>query len=257
MLGAVSVTALGLDAADTWRGASGTLLGQLIGTQSEEVCPVGMVEVAVGQTFRCVDQYEVSTAPECAIKDPAGPRDTEVNLAMTDCLPVSEAQRMPWRFVAREEAARLCARAGKRLPTAAEWYTVALDTPDEPCLQGGVLRPAGTASACVSPMGAFDLVGNVWEWVVDDVIDGVWEGRKLPETGYVVQVDRAGVATVTSSSTESQVLDQAYFWSQAPGAYGMIRGGFYGSRADAGVVAVHAATPPSFTGEAVGFRCVR
>jgi hypothetical protein len=257
MVGAVSITALGLDAADTWRGSTGTLLSQLIGSHADEGCLEGMVPVAVGQTFRCIDRYEASTAADCTIKDPAGPRDTETNLMTTDCRPVSEVGRLPWRFVAREDAARLCTRAGKRLPSADEWYTAALDTPDEPCLRGGTLRSAGTVSTCLSPHGAYDLVGNVWEWVADDVIDGMWEGRLLPETGYVTQVDRAGIATVTSSSTANRALDHAYFWSQTSGAYGMIRGGFYGSRADAGVVSVHAATPPSFTGEAVGFRCVK
>lgn len=257
MFGALTITALGLDAADTWRGSSGTLLGQLIGSQVETGCGDGMSPVAVGQTFTCVDQFEVSAGDGCPVTDPAGPRDTEANLAETDCLPVSKAGAAPWRYVAREEAVRLCARAGKRLPTAAEWYVVALDTPDHSCIDGGGLRKTGSAPACISAVGGYDLVGNVWEWVADDVFDGVWAGRPLPEEGYVSQVDQAGVATVTTSSTPSQSLDDAYFWSAPSGVFGMIRGGFYGSRADGGVAAVHAATPPSFTGEAVGFRCVR
>lgn len=257
MVGAVLITALGLDAADTWRGSSGTLLGQLVGSQAEATCPAGMDEVAVGQTFTCIDRYEVSASEECPVTNPAGPRDTEANIAVSTCTPESRVAALPWRFVSREAAARLCARVGKRLPTAAEWYMAALDTPDEPCMAAGSLRMTGEAPNCVSSVGAHDMVGNVWEWVADDVFDGLWEGRVLPSEGYINQVDRAGIATVTGTTTPDRSLDEAYFWSGAPGAFGMIRGGFYGSRADAGVVAVHAATPPSFTGEAVGWRCVR
>lgn len=257
MIGAVAITALGLDAADTWRGSSGTMLGQLIGSEAGEVCPAGMVEVVVGQTFNCIDRYEVSAGDGCPVANPAGPKDTESNVAVPTCEPESRAEAVPWRFVSREAAARLCARVGKRLPTAAEWYTAALDTPDEPCMAAGSLRTTGEASNCVSSVGAQDMVGNVWEWVADDVFDGLWEGRVLPSEGYIGQVDRAGIATVTSTTSPDQSFDEAYFWSGTVGAFGMIRGGFYGSRADAGVVTVHAATPPSFTGEAVGWRCVR
>ncbi len=257
MVGAVAITALGLDAADTWRGSSGTLLGQLVGSQEEASWPGGMVEVIGGQTVSCIERYEVSASEECPVTNPAGPSDTEANIAVSACMPESRAEAVPWRFVSREAAARLCARVGKRLPTAAEWYTAALDTPDEPCIASGSLRTTGEAPNCVSSVGAQDMVGNVWEWVADDVFDGLWEGRVLPSEGYVSQVDRAGIATVTGTTTPDQSFDEAYFWSGAAGAFGMIRGGFYGSRADAGVMAVHAATPPSFTGEAVGWRCVR
>jgi formylglycine-generating enzyme required for sulfatase activity len=257
IVGAVGITALGLDAADTWRGASGTLLGQLAGSQMEVVCEEGMVTVTAGQTFRCIDRYEVTASEDCPVAEPAGPYDTEVNLRAEACVPVSRANAIPWRFVSRDDAARLCARVGKRLPSAEEWYGAALNTPDTPCMGGDGLAKTGMRVGCVSSAGAHDMVGNLWEWVADDVFSGHWAGRVLPSEGYVEQVDRAGVATVTGSTSAHQSFDRSYFWSESVGVYGMIRGGFYGSRADAGVATVHAATPPTFTGEAVGFRCVR
>jgi hypothetical protein len=38
---------------------------------------------------------------------------------------------------------------------------------------------------------------------------------------------------------------------------GMFRGGFWGKADDVGIYAVYASSPPSFVGEAVGFRCVK
>jgi hypothetical protein len=256
MVGALTLTALGIDAADTWRGASGTLLGQVIGSERNQVCSEGMSEVPTAQTFRCIDRYEASASADCPVANPTGPRDTEANIAASSCRPESREGVTPWRFVAREQAARLCARVGKRLPTAAEWYDAARDTPDRSCVHG-VLHQTGSHGACRSAVGAFDMVGNLWEWVADDVFDGQWEGRVLPASGYVAQVDRAGIATLTSATSSAPTFEDAYFWSLPLGAFGMIRGGFYGSYDDAGVAAVHAATVPTFTGEAVGFRCVR
>ncbi len=64
------------------------------------------------------------------------------------------------------QAQQACALSGKRLITNGEWQRAAAGTPDgAPCLvsAGG---PGNTGTAgCVSSWGAFDMVGNVWEWV--------------------------------------------------------------------------------------------
>lgn len=258
--GAVVITALGLDAADTFNGNQGTMFGQLIATDAGEqsVCPEGMLQMSAPTTFTCVDQYEASVAEDCSVAVVGSDVDTDTVL-LERCGADSRSDTMPWIHISRDGAALACAQSGKRLPDADEWYQFSIGTPDgvDDCnILGGQLRTAGSQAACVSAAGVYDAVGNVWEWVTDDVFDGIHNNRQLPNEGYVSAVDAVGVATITTQ-TEDLAFGSDYLFSESEGAFGIMRGGFYGSREDAGVFAVQASIPTTFTGAAVGFRCVK
>src|SRR5262245_40251486 len=97
-----------------------------------------------------------------------------------DIYAVSLPSVLPSAFVTWFQAEEACANASKRLPTSAEWQVGANGTPDPgPDDQAsscntfngpadlGISTPTGTRSQCVSARGAFDMVGNVAEWVAD------------------------------------------------------------------------------------------
>jgi hypothetical protein len=254
---AVVITALGIDAADTLSGKSGSMLGQLIATE-DSTCPEGMTEVFVGQTFSCVDTYEAAPSTACSFANISSKQDTQTNINIAECAATSISDVSPWTYVNREQAQVLCMRAGKRLPTASEWHTIALGTPDtQACnTDGGGVASSGSHEDCRSAAGVYDAIGNVWEWTDDDVIQGNYSGRMLPEEGYVAQTSSDGVATMTSGTApEEFALD--YVWTNATGVYGMMRGGFYRSGDDGGVYAIQAETLPTAATVAIGFRCVR
>jgi formylglycine-generating enzyme required for sulfatase activity len=104
-----------------------------------------------------------------------------------------ERARHPANCVDQLQAGRYCAFVGKRLPTEAEWELAARgtdgrdypwgDAPPKSCTQG-ILR--GLTGGCEkkldtfevgltpdgkSPFGAWDMSGNVWEWVADGFAD--------------------------------------------------------------------------------------
>lgn len=83
---------------------------------------------------------------------------------------------IPARSINYFIAAAACRNSGKRLPSNAEWQAAALGTPDpwpqddpaEQCNLSGLSAVAtGTRSKCVSDVGAYDMVGNVIEFVAD------------------------------------------------------------------------------------------
>ncbi len=258
IFGALIVTALGIDASDTLNGSKSTLLSQII-SSGEGKCPQGMSTVDNVLGVICVDTYEVSTSSKCPISDPDQILSTLKNYEVKECIPESKSNVSPWRFVTRDQAMQLCARVSKRLPTSEEWYALSLGmvAVESNCnIASKNLSLSGAQTACVSPHGAYDLIGNVWEWVSDDVINGMYNDAKIPESGYVTQVDSSGMATVSSSEPQ-ELFGKDYFWSRGEGSFGIIRGGYYDSGTDAGVYIVHADTLPTSASAGIGFRCVK
>ncbi len=254
--GAIMFSTLGIFASDTLRGIDhdfSQIAG--IGGSAGGVCPQGMFPFKNGETLLCVDMYEASTGEKCPHRNPVNALETEKNANTAECYPASIANASPWSFISLPQAQRVCAAAGKRLPTSGEWYRIALGTQSEACVINKNAPGMTGTSECISGSGAYDTVGNVWEWV-DAAVEGVrFENRDLPPEGYVSSVDASGVA-ITSAPDPQHLYGSDYFWSKSDGVFGVIRGGFYGSGDDAGLYTVNASVATSFVSQGVGFRCV-
>lgn len=257
IVGIIVLTSFSIDATDTLKGSQ-TALSILTKNFVSEKCPSEMVLINGSGGDFCIDKYEASPGTKCIVTGPESVNDTAHNMADARCEVRSVEGVTPWVFVAQPQAAQLCAKAGKRLPTALEWYEGASGTPDNihACNLSGTISKTGSSADCKSGQGLFDTVGNVWELTSDEIVDGIFNGQSVPEEGFVDRVGQDGVATETALSP-NDIYNKDYFWSKSEGRFAIMRGGFYGSKEDGGVYSVHGATDTNFASAAIGFRCVK
>jgi hypothetical protein len=257
IIGALVLSTVAIQASDIVRGIDGGLSGLVI--ESEGVCGNGAVQMLLGSHALCVDVFEASAGGSCPHANPQNQIETQENANSASCLPVTVAGAVPWRFVSYTQAQQFCARDGKRLPTNEEWYKIASGlTESETCavdLKGDTPTQTGSTN-CTTPSGVMDMVGNVWEWIDGQVTEGTYEGRVLPESGYVSLVDTDGVVIETKKSP-SEEFGEDYALTDSQGVRGIIRGGFYKSGTDAGIFAQNLSVPLDLKVTGVGFRCLR
>jgi formylglycine-generating enzyme required for sulfatase activity len=101
-----------------------------------------------------------------------------------------------------------------------------------------------------------DIIGNVWEWVDGQVQEGQFDGRALPAEGYVAVVDSQGIVLETAAAPQ-EAFGADYAKTSNAGVYGIIRGGFYGSKTDAGIFAQNLSVPLDLRADGIGFRCLK
>ncbi len=145
-----------------------------------------------------IDRYEVTTAAyarflnargglancegfRCAEVRPDVPQ-SPLESSGYGIRPVPGYERHPVTWVSWYGARAFCRFYGKRLPTEAEWEKAARGTDGRVFPWGNVYRsrranvgqvwngttPVGAFPLGLSPYGALDMAGNVWEWVADD-----------------------------------------------------------------------------------------
>jgi hypothetical protein len=151
---------------------------------------------------------------------------------------VSIAGVTPSRVLTWVQAAAAARNSGKRLPTNAEWQAAAFGTPEASCrISGGSAVATGSMAGCVSNVGAFDMVGNVWEWVAE------WMARSTTCASWQT-LPVADFQCLAGAATTGP-----------PGA--LLRGGHFDSAGGAGVFAVTGLNSPTLAQDNVGFRAAR
>jgi hypothetical protein len=167
---------------------------------------------------------------------------------VNDIYAVSLPGVIPSAYATWFQAQQACTNAGKRLPSNAEWQAAVAGTPDPgedngttDCNTASVFTAVntGSRSSCVSARGAFDMVGNLYEWVAD------WVPRSTACGTWSAGVSPTG---------DDQCLAGAATTGE-PGA--LRRGGNLASGPGAGPLAVIGEGPPSFVSGSIGFRCAR
>jgi hypothetical protein len=159
---------------------------------------------------------------------------------------VSIAGVLPSGLITWFQAQEACTNSRKRLPSNAEWQAAANGTPDPgpdngttDCNTSSVLAAVntGSRSACVSARGAYDMVGNLEEWVAD------WVPLSSTCPGWG-----------TFSNDIQCYAGAATYPNVGPGA--LRRGGDFGFGTGDGPLYVRADAPVTALG-ALGFRCAR
>ena len=265
---ALFLLTIGIDAADHYDNFSQSMIGKIVGNKPAGPCPTDMIFIPTDKGGFCIDAYEASPGKDCPNQEVIDQLQSRDNVNAQTCAAQSATGKKPWRFISQTQAMTACAKAGKRLPSNEEWYLASLGTPDlekqwsvDDCHvsnnwseQPGL---TGSGKNCVSASGAFDMVGNVWEWVKGEINDGVYEGKTLPESGNIMSVDVNGVSVETNQDKPDANFNSDYFWVKNSGLRGMARGGYWDNGAGAGVYAMYLVSPPSFAGNGVGFRCAK
>ncbi len=253
--GAIVLSTVAIQASDLVRGINGNMAGMAI--DASNPCGAGALLVNLGTGSICADTFEAAPSPSCPRGTPKNMQDTQDNLNEGTCAVVSEKAREAWRFVSLAQAQQLCARGGKRLPTNAEWYALAVAQTDQASCVLKQSAPSLTGAAnCTTAAGVQDMIGNVWEWVDGQVTEGQFDGRVLPVSGYVSVVDTSGIVVETAASPVAD-YGQDYAKTAPVGVFGIIRGGFYGSESDGGIFAQNLSVPLDLKTDGVGFRCVK
>ena len=165
-----------------------------------------------------------------------------------DIYALSTATSLPSTRITWFQAQAACKNSRKRLPTNAEWQAAVAGTPDPGPDNGGTdcntaslaaVDATGSRTGCVSSDGAFDMVGNLVEWVAD----------------WVPRSTACGTWSVGASPTaDNQCLAGASTTGE-PGA--LLRGGSFMHGPFAGPLSVNGSFVPGGSSAFIGFRCVR
>ena len=156
------------------------------------------------------------------------------------------------------QAQRACTLAGKRLCADAEWQAGAFGTDDQ---TGGDSQgychindspsgylSTGSRSNCISACGAYDMVGNVWEWTAD------WWGQGGDNDDGDQPAD-SGFHGDHYGNVDAAQYNGSYDEGNPVFPASGLRGGASNDASGAGVFALYLVYGPAFSYKDIGARC--
>jgi hypothetical protein len=161
----------------------------------------------------------------------------------------------PSRYITWFQAQQACANSGKRLLTNAEWQMAVAGTPDNSTdctTTGGIVGATNATPNCVSNWGVVNMIGNASEWVAD------WIQGNGDNSNWAPAVSPNNTTNGTYNNDSMSGIHPAS--NQGSGSRmiaALFRGGDAGDGTDAGAFKIQANAAPSFSANALGFRCAR
>lgn len=185
-------------------------------------CPDGMVGMPSGAPVLCVDAYEVTVVGGVA-RALAGQvptvglsfDDARRACAATDALDALGQAYAPKRLVTSDEwediGDGVLGSGGTAYPYGDTWSDTACATPTATgTVTLGELQPTGAYPSCVSAFGAYDLVGNAWEWTDPGMrVDVTAAMAARAAEGQSITVGEDDVLSLVTGSPERLLLAMA------------------------------------------------
>ncbi len=231
-------------------------------------CPAGMVLIPGDQQY-CIDRYEAYNAGGTVYNTACTTgSQAEVDFSNTTVVAGSAPGQIPLTSINWCAAKKACQNAGKHLCTNMEWFqacnykgsqwsiTAEQTAETMGCNTGGsAANLTGASPGCVTQEGAYDLIGNTWEWV-DKVVTA--DPTNGVAGGYITGYDfSTGLPTSTGSTSNAYGNDYFYPYDGAGAARAFVRGGAWNYGANTGAFNLILMYTPLTVHPAVGFRCCK
>jgi len=241
-------------------------------------CPSDMAYIPGDRPF-CIDKYEAYNAGGTVVNDTCiNGSQAEVDANTTSAIAGSASGKTPLVNVNWCTAKKACQNAGKHLCTNPEWFqacnykgsqwnitaeeeneTMACNTSIAVGAGCKAINPwtTGCSTTCVTREGAYDMIGNVSEWV-DKVVTA--EPTNGLGNGYITGYDiGASMPSAVGAYNPNNAWAGDYYaqYLGTGNAYAGHRSGYWNSGSGSGCFYLYFNTYTSITQELLGFRCCK
>ena len=240
------------------------ITGKIYGGTS---CPSDMVYIPGDQPF-CIDKYEAYKVSGTVVNSTcATGTQAEVDANTTTAIAGSATGQTPLVSINWCAAKKMCQNAGKHLCTNPEWFqacnykgsqwniTAEQSAEAMACnTDTAAAALTGASPGCITQEGAYDMIGNVWEFVDKVVTADPTNG--LTSNNYITGYDFATALPTSIGATSNAYGNDMYWYYTGAGSPRMLyRGGAYNQSANSGCFTLVLSNPPSTTSSLFGFRC--